>query len=484
MCIVALVTPFRNPASYARISKDKAGEELGVQRQDEDADALAARHGLTIGRRFVDNDKSATYGGPRPDYAELLAAINRGEVDVVLVYAMGRLWRNRAERAAGIELFRAHGVSVLCVKGPQLDLTTAAGRMLAGVLGEFDTFEVEQLSEREQRKMLQNVQQGKPPTGRRCYGYDKTGWETVPDEAEDVRGMFGDLLAGTSLTGIATGLNKRGRPNRDGLEWTHNAIRNLLLNERYAALREYPARHRKSDPPGEMYPGKWPAIVTEDTWRAAKHILEADERRISPGPGRRWLLSGLALCGVCQDGTTVTSGSRGTAKTGSDTTQPIYRCRKTKHLARFAPPVDDVVERHVIRRLSRADAAELLADGEAPDLAELRSQALTLRGRIDSLAAEFAEDDNAHPREFRDASARLRERLAEVEAKMTHPRRARILVDLVVAEDPAAAWQGMTLDRQRAVVSELVTVTLLRGRVGRVPFDDATVRIEPKDGME
>lgn len=478
------MTLFRNPVSYARISKDRTGEELGVQRQDQDTDALAARHGLTIRRRFVDNDLSATLGGPRPDYAELVAAIHRGEVDCVLVYALGRLWRNRAERAAGIELFRQHGVSVLCVKGPQLDLTTAAGRMLAGVLGEFDTFEVEQMSEREKRKMLQNVQHGKPPSGRRCYGYSPDGWQVTPDEADDVRGMFADLLAGASLTGIAAALNRRGRPNRDGKPWTHNAVRNLLLNERYAALREYPPRNRSTDPPGELYPGKWPAIIAEDTWRAAKHILEDDDRATSPGPARRRLLSGIALCGVCDDGTTVTSGSRGKTSTSGERTQPIYRCRRSKHLARNVAPIDDEVERHILGRLSRPDAAGLLVDEDSPDLGELRAQALTLRGRIDALAAEFADDDQASPREFREASARLRARLAEVEAQMTHPRRSRVLVDLVTAEDPARVWAGMTLDRQRAVVTELVTVTLLRGRVGRVPFDPATVRIVPREGME
>lgn len=482
MRILALVTLFRNPVSYARISKDKTGEELGVQRQDQDTDALAARHGMTVRRRFVDNDLSATHGGARPDYAELLAAIRRGEVDVVLVYALGRLWRNRAERAAGIELFRQHGVSVLCVKGPQLDLTTAAGRMLAGVLGEFDTFEVEQMSERESRKMLQNVQQGKPPSGRRCYGYSPDGWTVVNDEAEDVRDMFNAVLSGATLTGIATDLNKRGRLNRDGLPWTHNAVRHLLLNERYAALREYPPRRKRTDPPGELYAGKWPAIVDEDTWRAAKHILDDDGRRSTPGPARRWLLSGLALCGVCDDGTTVTVGSRGQASAAG--TQPVYRCRRTKHLARYALPVDDTVERYVIARLSRADAAELLINREAPDAAQLREQALTLRGRIDALAAEFAEDDEASPREFREASQRLRARLAEVEAKMAHPRRSRVLVDLVTAEDPAAAWKATPLDRQRAALDALAVVTLLRGRVGRAPFDPTTVRIVPRPGME
>ena len=453
-----------------------------MTRQDEDTEALRARHGLPVFvHRFTDNDRSATHGGPRPDYDELLKAVKAGEVDVVLVYMLGRLWRNRAERAVGMEVFRQHGVSVLCAKGPQLDLSTAAGRMLAGVLGEFDTFEVEQMSEREQRKIRQNVEQGLPPSGQRCYGYTKDGWEIVPDEAEDVRGMFDSLLAGTSLLGIVRDLNGRGRLNRNGRAWDHNAVRQLLLNERFAALREYPPRKKRSDAPGQLYPGRWPAIVGEETWRAAKHLLDDEARLTSHGDtSRKWLLSGIALCGVCNDGTTVTSGSRGIDKRRGGGTQPIYRCRKIKHIARFTDPIDELVTFHVFDRLSRPDAADLLIDQDAADAPDLRSKALALRGRIDGLAAEFAADDQASPREFREASRILRERLGDIEAQMAHPQRSRVLVDLVLAEDPAEVWERMTLDRQRAVVSVLFDVTILKGRAGNVPFDPDTVAIDWK----
>lgn len=488
MRIVSPVTPFRNPTSYARISQDKSGLEEGVTRQDEDTEALRCRNGLpAFARRFTDNDRSATHGGPRPDYEELLKLVKAGGTDVVLVYMLSRLWRNRSERAVGIEIFRQHGVSVLCFKGPQFDLTTASGRLLAGLLGEVDTFEVEQMSEREQRKMLQKVQQGVPPGGRRCYGYSKDGWEIVPDEADDVRGMFDALLTGRSLLGIARDMNGRGRLNRDGRPWDHNAVRQLLLNERFASLREYPARHKRADPPGEFYSGQWPKVVTEETWRAARHILEDEKRLSSRGEtARKWLLSGLAMCGVCDDGeTTVTSGQRGSDKRhATPHTQSIYRCRASKHIARTAEPIDALVELRVIDRMSRADAADLLIDDQAPAVEDLRSQAVALRGRLSALAAEFAKDDDATPREFREASQLLRERLAEVEAKMSHPHRKRVLVDLVLADDPATVWDGMPLDQKRAVVSLLFEVTILKGLPGNRPFDPSTVRIEPAPGAE
>ncbi|MEH0551244.1 recombinase family protein [Streptomyces sp. B21-101] len=470
------MTPFSKGATYTRISKADTGDEDGVIRQGEDTEALARQRGIPLqDRRFQDNDKSATHGKHRPEYERLMAAVQRGEVDVVIVYAMGRLWRNRRERAEGIDLLRKHEVSVLCVKGPELDLTTASGRLLAGLLGEVDTFEVEQMSEREQREMRQRIERGMPPTGPRCFGYTSDGTTVIPAEAEEVEACFHALLAGATLSGLAADLNKREVLNRNGRAWSHNAVRGMLLNERYAGLREYR---------GELYPGRWPTIVEEATWRAAKGMLKEDDRATSPGPGRRWLLSGIARCGVCNDGTTVTSGSRGSTKKNPGQTQPLYRCRKTKHLARGTEPIDFTVEEYVIRRLSRPDAVGLLVDTEAPDAAELRAKAVSLRARLRGLADEFAEDDDADAVEFRRASRRIRERLEEVEAQMHHPQRARTLVDIVTAEDPAKAWEGLPLDRRRAVVETLAAVTILPGRPGRAPFDPRTVQIVPKRGME
>ncbi|WP_149184612.1 recombinase family protein [Streptomyces sp. TRM49041] len=469
------MTLFSKGASYERISKADEGDEDGVIRQGEDTAELAERRGIPLqGRRFRDNDKSATHGKHRPQYELLMAAVQRGEVDVIIVYMLGRLWRNRRERAEGIEILRKHEVSVLCVKGPELDLTTAAGRLLAGLLGEVDTFEVEQMSEREQREMRQRVERGLPPTGPRCFGYTADGAELVEDEAAEVKNCFHALLAGATLSGMAADLNERGILNRNGKPWSHNAIRGVLLNERYAGLRQYR---------GELHPGEWPVIVDEATWRAAKHVLEDESRRTSPGPGRRWLLSGVARCGVCDDGTTVTSGSRGGPKGTRGLTTPLYRCRTTKHLARGTEPIDLTVEEYVIRRLSRPDAVDFLVDETAPRTEELRARAVALRSRIRVLTDEFADDDDADAAEFKAATRRIKARLADVEAQMAHPQRARILVDIVTAEDPAKAWKDLTLDRQRAVVETLATVTLLPGRPGRAPFDPRSVRIEPLQGM-
>jgi DNA invertase Pin-like site-specific DNA recombinase len=475
------VTPFQSGATYERISKADAGDEDGVIRQGEDTAELAERRGIPIdGRRFRDNDKSATHGAHRPDYEQLMAAVERGEVDVIIVYMLGRLWRNRRERAEGIEILRKHGVSVLCVKGPELDLTTAAGRLLAGLLGEVDTFEVEQMSEREQREMRQRVERGQVPTGPRCFGYTADGTEVIDSEAAEVRKMYKAIAAGASLSGIAADLNKREVLNRNGKAWTHNAVRYLLQNERYAGLREYN---------GTTYAGKWPTIVSEDQWRQAVTILTDPSRKTSPGPARKWLGSGLYLCGVCDDGTTVTSAQRGQKKGSSGSPDRLYKCSgPVKHLARLAEPIDELIAGTepgqplglVPQLLVREDAAHLLLDDDRPDMDDLNAQAAVLRARLKNMTDAFADDDEADALEFKRAVRRVKERLTKVEQQMTSPARAAVLGDLVRSDDAVAAWAALPLDRKRAVVDMLMTVTIHRSGPGRKKFHPESIEIVPK----
>ncbi|MFD4551403.1 recombinase family protein [Streptomyces sp. NPDC058466] len=474
------MTLFRSGATYCRISKDDEADEDGVTRQSEDTAALADRRDIPVTdtHRFVDNDVSATQGKRREDYERLMATVREGGIDVIIVYALGRLWRNRKERAEGIEVLRKHGVSVLCVKGPELDLSTAVGRMLAGVVGEFDTFEVEQMSERQQRETLQRVERGVAPTGPRAFGYTPDGMSVIDSEAAEVRKMFDALLAGATLSGIATELNGRGVANRNGKEWTHNAVRYLLQNERYAGLRSYG---------GSDYAGKWDAIVSEDVWRQAVAVLTDGARKTSPGPARKWLLSGIARCGVC--GETVTSAQRGpksSAKTGPDR---IYKCRgPVKHLARNAVPIDTLIAGTepgeplgvVLLLLMREDAARLLLDDQRPDMEALTAKAGTLRARLKNMTAAFADDDEADAVEFAGAVRRVRERLSEVEGQMSSPARTAVLGDLVGAEDVVAAWEALPLDRQRAVVDTLMTVTIHPAGPGRRAFDPRSVVVAPK----
>jgi len=156
-------------ALYARISEDPLGLERGVTRQLDDGRALIEARGWTPAGEFVDNDLSALSGKRRPQYEALMSAVDAGQVDRVVTYMQSRLWRNRRERADAIERLRQKRVSVVCIKGPELDLSTATGRMLAGLLGEFDTHESEVKGERVARAALARAEAGQA-NGAVLYG--------------------------------------------------------------------------------------------------------------------------------------------------------------------------------------------------------------------------------------------------------------------------------------------------------------------------
>jgi DNA invertase Pin-like site-specific DNA recombinase len=197
-------------AVYLRISQDRTGQELGVERQWEDTFALLTRRGDTLVGKYVDNDTPAKGVGKRDEYARLIAAVQAGEVDRIYVWSQGRLWRNRVERAQGFEILREARVSLIQVKGPEVDMTTAMGRMIAGIIGEFDTGENEIKAERQVRESLQRADSGLPPGGRRAFGYDATGAKKVRREAEAVKKAYAALLAGTTLSKIARDMNEAG----------------------------------------------------------------------------------------------------------------------------------------------------------------------------------------------------------------------------------------------------------------------------------
>jgi site-specific DNA recombinase len=84
----------RRAAIYARISRDREGGGLGVDRQRDDCRALAARLGWDVVAVYTDNDLSAYAGKPRPGYRALLDAIDAGQVNAVIAWHPDRLHRS------------------------------------------------------------------------------------------------------------------------------------------------------------------------------------------------------------------------------------------------------------------------------------------------------------------------------------------------------------------------------------------------------
>jgi hypothetical protein len=158
--------------------------------------------------------------------------------------------------------------------------------------------------------------------------------------------------------------------------------------------------------------------------------------------------------------------------------QRAYMCRAHSHLSRKAEPIDAYVQRVVAERLRRPDLADLLA-AETPDATPLRAEAATLRAKLDNMTSDYA-DGLLTARQLHQATEKVDARLGRVNAQLAEAGRATSLGWLAAAPDPAQAFLDAGLDTRRAVIDALLEVRLLAGKVGRAPFDPATVHIEWK----
>lgn len=443
----------KRAAIYCRISRDRVGAGLGVQRQEEDCRALVLQLGWDVVVVYTDNDLSAYSGKPRPGYRLLLADIEAGVVDVVVTWHTDRLHRSPVELEEYIGASERRSISTHTVKAGPLDLATPSGRLVARQLGAVARYEVEHSVERQQRAKLQAATEGRWKGGRRPYGYEPDGTTIREDEAAIVRDATDAVLAGDSLRGLAAGLRERGATTSTGRHWDATQLRGVLLRPRNAGLMEHQGK--------VIGQAEWPALVDETRWRALVSVLADPARRTSFSTGRRWMLSGAATCGVCGGAIYCTQVN------SAGHSVPSYTCRVTKHIVRNAVELDALISRVVIRRLSRPDAVDLLDVGEPDSAAKRLREADDLRELLDGLALAYA-GRQIDARQLAAGSDRLRAQLDALEAEIAAAGRGTVFDGL----DPGRPgiderWGTLSVARRRAVVQALLDVVIHKSARGR-----------------
>lgn len=439
-------------AIYCRISHDPRGESLGVTRQLEDCTKLAEDAGWEVAEVYTDNDTSATSGKPRPEYRRMLGDVEAGRVGAIIAWHVDRLYRKLDDLQDLIKVVEGNGAVVRTVKAGDFDLATATGRGIARILGSVASMEGEQKSERWKRSWRQRREMGRvTPAGWRTFGYTRDG-EVVEAEADRLRAVFVDVLAGKSIRSICGDLNTEGwRTTRDG-DWTNTGLRHLLRNPRVAGYATY-----KGSIVGD---GDWPRIIDRDTWRTVVAMLDG---RTRPHHPRRWLLVGLLYCGEC--------GAQLHSRAGKG--YQAYTCvtalggcggvnGATHH-------IDALVESFARRRLAdgrvRRRLAELRSGGSGHLLAEMDA----LQERLAQIDDQLAEPGRSMTALLR-ASDTIRDRIDELQAQLPTAGGAPIPVGDEWPED---------LHTRRRLIELVVDRVWLDRAARRGRFDPERVRIDP-----
>jgi site-specific DNA recombinase len=445
-------------AIYCRQSRDPDTTRAAVTRQEEACRQLAEHLGWTVGTVYTDNDLSAYSGKPRPGYTALLAAVEAGTVEALLLYATDRLYRRVTDLESFLKVAEPRRLPVATVAAGQLDLGTDQGRMVARILAATAQGEVERKSDRQRRANDQRAATGIPHWSNRPYGYRRTadGVEVVDEEAAVIREAAERLLAGEQTGAVARDLTARGLRSSKGAEWSVTTLRRVVTAPRNAGLRT----HRGA----VVHDAAWPAILDADIHARLVALFAEPGRRLAPDNRVRHLLSGIVRCGRCA---TRMLSYRSAYKVQG------YRCPKC-YLMRKAQPVEDLVVRTVLARLALPDVRDLLAVDDAGPAA-LAADLDQVRRRQAELGELFAAG-TLSAAALRKADADLRRAEQDLVTRLGGVAVASPVAALTAAMDPAARWEELPLLARRQVIETLIDVTIMPTRPG-LAFDPKLVRI-------
>src|SRR5687768_6847118 len=298
-------------AVYARKSTEEGLEQefnsLHAQREACEAYVASQRsEGWALIREPYDDGGFSGGTLERPALKQLLADIEEGLVDVVVVYKIDRLSRSLMDFSKLVEVFDRSGVTFVSVT-QSFNTTTSMGRLTLNVLLSFAQFEREVTAERIRDKIRASRQKGMFMGGNVPLGYVVKDRKLVVNDADAsvVRSIFERFVRVGSATVVARELRREGVGTKRGKLVDKGYLYKLLNNQTYLGL----AVHK-----GTAYAGEHAAIIPQDLWDKVHAILAENVRTRSANSRAQTpaLLRGLIFgpTGAAMSPTHTRKGSR------------------------------------------------------------------------------------------------------------------------------------------------------------------------------
>ncbi|MXN66513.1 resolvase [Stappia sp. GBMRC 2046] len=291
-------TGARRCAIYTRKSSeeglDQAFNSLHAQREACEAFvASQAGEGWRVLPEVYDDGGFSGGSMNRPALTRLLADIEAGRIDIIVVYKVDRLTRSLPDFARIVDIFDTNGVSFVSVT-QQFNTTTSMGRLTLNMLLSFAQFEREVTGERIRDKIAASKRKGMWMGGPTPLGYEVDGRTLTINEAEaaTIRTIYRLYLEFGSVPRVKEEADRRGLVSKvftsargrtsGGRSLSRGHIYRILSNPLYIGC----ITHK-----GEVFEGRHPAIVDPETWQAVQAQLKENgsarlkvPRKTAPSP--------------------------------------------------------------------------------------------------------------------------------------------------------------------------------------------------------
>lgn len=244
---------------YTRVStSEQAMEGYSIEEQERMCKAAIVSKGWEYIGTYSDPGISGRTMD-RLGLQKMIRAIERGEIQAVVIYKLDRLSRKQRDTMTIIEdIFLENDVDLVSLN-ETLDTSTPWGRAMIGILSSFNQMESENIQMRTAMGKEAKATKGGYAGGKPPLGYKSVNGElvVVEEEAEIVRLIYKLRKDGMTMVNIAEELNKRGLKTKQGNEFRHSAIQGILNNkEMYLGHYRYGIGH--------FFKNHHDAIIKED----------------------------------------------------------------------------------------------------------------------------------------------------------------------------------------------------------------------------
>ncbi|MGV8967188.1 MAG: recombinase family protein [Cellulomonas sp.] len=466
---------------YARLSVSNE-QSVSISRQIESCQKYAEARGWeVVAEPFVDDGVSATQNKPgeRKGWKALVASAER--YDRVIIWKLDRLARRVLDFHLANQSLEERGAALVAVEN-SIDMGTADGRMIAGVLATFAQYETEAISARVKAARTYLIKAGRSVGGGVPYG-----WRNVPNPdgpgmviAKDperigyVEEMVARTLAGRSIYSTARWLSEASVPTPAGAgaAWGHSTVERLLRHPLVAGMVPFnPGSDGKRRGDGVLRREDGLPVVRDALavmpvarWRAMVAALDAPQdgkntprALTSKSSG---MLSGLVLCGEHDEPVRMYRGIR-----NGSTSYSCPECHQA--MTNF----EHVVVEDFLATASgqaRWRLTEEIVDGPGAMLPEIEM-------RLAELSADVTRLPRAEREALNDQIDALQELKADAEGAPGEVRYESEPVGFF--ED---VWAAATDDAERRAImgDALVSVTVRRGSRGRMTDAQRRTRLE------
>ena len=304
----------RKVAGYARVSTDQDEQSTSYEAQLDYYTKFIKSHGdWDFVGLYADEGISGLNTKRRDGFNQMIADALAGKISLIVTKSVSRFARNTVDSLTTIRELKAHGIEVFFEK-ENIWTFNSKGELLITLMSSLAQEESRSISENVTWGQRKRMQDGKVSFAySRFLGYRKGEDgkpEIIPEEAEVVRRIYRDFIAGKTIDGIAKQLTREGIPTPAGkTRWQKRTVESILLNEKYkgeALLQkvftvdfltkkvkknegEVPQYYVKNSHPGIIDPAEWQLVQDEMKRRKEK---AGYHHGLSP-------FSGKIFCGEC-----------------------------------------------------------------------------------------------------------------------------------------------------------------------------------------